>query len=466
MRRRFDEPAEVSRGAAMSGARKYFGTDGIRGEVGRPPITVDFVLKLGWAAGTVLAGGRRGKVIIGKDTRISGYMFESALEAGLTAAGTDVMLLGPIPTPAVAYLTRTLHATAGIVISASHNAYSDNGIKFFSGDGGKLSDDAERKIEKAIDSTMETVGSTDIGKAVRVGDAAGRYIEFCKSTVPQDLTLHGLRIAVDCAHGATYHVAPNVFSELGAEVIAIGCTPDGLNINDGFGAVAPGALCKAVRDSRADLGIAFDGDGDRVVMVDADGEVVDGDEILFIIAAARHESGQLAGGAVVGTEMSNLGLEEALRSRGIDLHRARIGDRYVLELMRKHGCTVGGEASGHVICLDRVTTGDAIVAALQVLHVLARSGQTLSTAKRGMAKYPQALRSVPATRHADSDSNPMLEKTLAETREALGCGGRVLLRPSGTEPVVRIMVEGAAHAEVERLADRLAEAAAERLMGP
>ena len=450
----------------MSGNRKYFGTDGIRGEVGRPPITVDFVLKLGWAAGTALAGGRRGKVIIGKDTRISGYMFESALEAGLTAAGADVMLLGPIPTPAVAYLTRTLHATAGIVISASHNAYSDNGIKFFSGDGGKLSDDAEREIEKALDSQMETAGSTDIGKAVRVGDAAGRYIEFCKSTVPQDLTLHGLRIAVDCAHGATYHVAPNVFSELGAEVIPIGCAPDGLNINDGFGAVAPGALCKAVRDSRADLGIAFDGDGDRVVMVDAEGEVVDGDEILFIIATARHEGGQLDGGSVVGTEMSNLGLEEALRSRGIELHRARVGDRYVLDLMRKHRCTVGGEASGHVICLDRVTTGDAIVAALQVLHVLVRSGRTLSQARRCMSKYPQVLRSVPATRYADPDSNPALQDALAEARAALGDGGRVLLRPSGTEPVVRIMVEGTSRAEVERLADRLAAAAAERPTGP
>ena len=449
----------------MSGTRKYFGTDGIRGEVGRPPITVDFVLKLGWAAGTALAGGRRGKVIIGKDTRISGYMFESALEAGLTAAGADVMLVGPIPTPAVAYLTRTLHATAGIVISASHNPYSDNGIKFFSEGGGKLSEDAEREIEKALDSPMDTAGSTGIGKAVRVGDAAGRYIEFCKSTVPHDLNLRGLRIAVDCAHGATYHVAPSVFSELGAEVFPIGCAPDGLNINDGFGTTAPNTLCEVVRDSRADLGIAFDGDGDRVLMVDAGGEVVDGDELLFIIAAARHEGGQLAGGSVVGTEMSNLGLEKALRSRGIELHRARVGDRYVLELMHKHGCTVGGEASGHVICLDRVTTGDAIVAALQVLHVLVRSGRPLSEAKRGMAKHPQALRSVPATQHADPASSPALKKALAETREALGDGGRVLLRPSGTEPVVRIMVEGVARAKVERYADRLAEAAAEWVMG-
>ena len=453
-----------SGGAAMTGTRKYFGTDGIRGEVGRPPITVDFVLKLGWAAGTVLAGGGRGKVIIGKDTRISGYMFESALEAGLTAAGTDVMLLGPIPTPAVAYLARTLHATAGIVISASHNAYSDNGVKFFSGDGGKLSDGAEFEIETAIDSAMETAGSTDIGKAVRVGDAAGRYIEFCKSTAPPGLDLHGLRIAVDCAHGATYHVAPSVLSELGAEVIPIGCAPDGLNINDGFGVVAPGALCKAVRDSRADLGIAFDGDGDRVVMVDAGGEVVDGDELLFIIAAARHADGQLAG-PVVGTEMSNLGLEEALRSRGIGLCRARVGDRYVLEQMRKHGSTIGGEASGHIICLDRTTTGDGIVSALQVLRILVRSGRTLADAKRDMSKYPQALRNVPAARHADPGSNAAFRDALAAAQTALGDGGRVLVRPSGTEPVLRIMVEGAVRNEVERLADDLAGVAADRLMG-
>ena len=448
----------------MTGTRRYFGTDGIRGEVGRHPITVDFVLKLGWAAGTVLAGGGRGKVIIGKDTRISGYMFESALEAGLTAAGTDVMLLGPIPTPAVAYLARTLHATAGIVISASHNAYSDNGVKFFSGDGGKLSDGAEFEIETAIDSAMETAGSTDIGKAVRVGDAAGRYIEFCKSTVPPGLSLHGLRIAVDCAHGATYHVAPSVFSELGAEVIPIGCAPDGLNINDGFGVVAPGALCKAVRDSRADLGIAFDGDGDRVVMVDAGGEVVDGDELLFIIASARHAGGQLAG-PVIGTEMSNLGLEEALHSRGIGLCRARIGDRYVLELMRKHGSTVGGEASGHIVCLDRTTTGDGIVSALQVLQILVRSGRTLADARRDMSKYPQALRNVPAARHADPGSDAVFQTALAEARAALGDGGRVLVRPSGTEPVVRIMVEGAVRTEVERLADDLAGVASDRLMG-
>ena len=448
----------------MTGTRRYFGTDGIRGEVGRHPITVDFVLKLGWAAGTVLAGGGRGKVIIGKDTRISGYMFESALEAGLTAAGTDVMLLGPIPTPAVAYMARTLHATAGIVISASHNSYSDNGIKFFSGNGGKLSEGAEIEIEAAIDSAMETAGSTGIGKAVRIGDAAGRYIEFCKSTATPGLDLQGLRIAVDCAHGATYHVAPSVFSELGAEVIPIGCAPDGLNINDGCGVVAPGALCKAVRDSRADLGIAFDGDGDRVVMVDAAGEVADGDELLFIIAAARDAGGRLTG-PVVGTEMSNLGLEEALRSRGIGLCRARVGDRNVLELMHRHGSTVGGEASGHIVCLDRTTTGDGIVSALQVLQVLIRSGRTLSDAKRDMSKYPQALRNVPAARHVDPGSNAAFRDAIAAARAALGDGGRVLVRPSGTEPVVRIMVEGAARTEVERLADELAGVAADRLTG-
>ena len=449
----------------MTGTRKYFGTDGIRGEVGRLPITTDFFLKLGWAAGKVLAGGKRGKVVIGKDTRISGYMFESVLEAGLIAAGVDVVLLGPMPTPAVAYLTRTLRATAGIVISASHNSFTDNGIKFFTEDGGKLSDDVELAIEAAIDSTMQTVSSTALGKAVRIGDAVGRYTEFCKSTVPPDLTLQGLRIVVDCAHGATYHVAPSVFSELGAEVVPIGCAPDGVNINEGFGPLAPGALQATVRERRADLGIAFDGDGDRVMMVDAGGEIVDGDELLFIIAEARHAGGRL-NGPVVGTVMTNRGLEVALRSRGIGLHRAKVGDRHVIELMREHECSVGGESSGHLICLDHATTGDGIVSALQVLHALVQSGRTLSEAKRGMSKYPQALRSVPATRHADPGSNPALREALDETRAALGDGGRVLLRPSGTEPVVRIMVEGATRAQVERLADRLAEAATDRLMEP
>ena len=436
--------------------RKYFGTDGIRGEVGRPPITADFFLKLGWATGTVLAGGNRGKIVIGKDTRISGYMFESVLEAGLTAAGVDAVLLGPMPTPAVAYLTRTLRATAGIVISASHNPYSDNGIKFFTEDGGKLSDDVELAIEAAIASKMQTVGSTDIGKAVRIDDAAGRYIEFCKSTVPPDLTLKGLRIVVDCAHGATYHIAPNVFSELGAEVVSIGCAPNGLNINDGFGALALGALRDAVRARRADLGIAFDGDGDRVMMVDAEGEIVDGDEILFIIAEDRYFVGRL-NGSVVGTVMTNRGLEVALQSLGVGLHRAKVGDRHVMELMQEHGSLVGGEASGHIICLDCTTTGDGIVAALQVLHALIRSGRTLSEAKKGISKYPQTTRNVRLARRIDLDSEDALQDAIAAAEADLGTDGRVLLRLSGTEPIVRIMVEGISHADVEKYADRLAE---------
>ena len=436
--------------------RKYFGTDGIRGEVGRPPITADFFLKLGWAAGTVLAGGNRGKIVIGKDTRISGYMFESVLEAGLTSAGVDAVLLGPMPTPAVAYLTRTLRATAGIVISASHNPYSDNGIKFFTEDGGKLSDDVEIAIEAAITSKMQTVGSTDIGKAVRIDDAAGRYIEFCKSTVPPDLTLKGVRIVVDCAHGATYHIAPNVFSELGAEVISIGCAPNGLNINDGVGVLAPGALRDAVRERRADLGIAFDGDGDRVMMIDAEGEIVDGDELLFIIAEDRHCGGRL-NGSVVGTVMTNRGLEVALQSLGVDLHRANVGDRHVMELMQEHGSLVGGEASGHIICLDRTTTGDGIVAALQVLHALIRSGRTLGEAKKGMSKYPQITRNVRLANRIDLDSEDVLQDAVAATEADLGAEGRVLLRLSGTEPMVRIMVEGTSHADVESYADRLAE---------
>ena len=437
--------------------RKYFGTDGIRGEVGTPPITTDFFLKLGWAAGTVLAGGRRGRIVIGKDTRISGYMFESALEAGLTAAGVDVVLVGPMPTPAVAYLTRTLRATAGIVISASHNPYPDNGIKFFTGDGGKLSDGVELAIEAAVDRTMRTVQSIDIGKAVRVDDASGRYIEFCKSTVPPDLTLRGLRIVVDCAHGATYHIAPSVFSELGAEVASIGCAPNGLNINDGVGPLVPNALRGAVLEHRADLGIAFDGDGDRVMMVDAEGAIVDGDELLFIIAEDRHASG-LLNGSVVGTVMTNRGLEEALRSLGVGFRRSRVGDRYVMEMMREHGSLIGGETSGHIICFDRTTTGDGIVSALQVLHALVRSGRTLGEARRGMSKYPQTTRNIPLARHMDLDSDDALRAAVAEAEAGLGTDGRVLLRQSGTEPLVRIMVEGTSHSVVERQADRLAEA--------
>lgn len=443
----------------MAAKRRYFGTDGIRGEVGNPPITADFFLKLGWAAGTVLAGGKRSKVVIGKDTRISGYMFESVLEAGLTAAGVDALLVGPMPTPAVAYLTRTLRATAGIVISASHNPYSDNGIKFFTESGGKLSDAVELAIESALAAPMRTVRSNDIGKAVRIDDAAGRYIEFCKSTVPPDLTLKGLRIVVDCAHGATYHIAPRVFSELGAEVVPIGCAPDGLNINDGFGPLAPSALCNAVRERRADLGIAFDGDGDRVMMVDADGHIVDGDELLYIIAEDRHAGGRLDG-SVVGTVMTNRGLEMALQSLEVDLHRAKVGDRYVMELMREQGALIGGESSGHIICLDHTTTGDGIVSALQVLRALVRSDRALGEAKLGMSKYPQTLRNVRLAGRIELDSNDMLQDAVAAAEADLGTDGRVLLRLSGTEPMVRIMVEGTSSAEVERHADRLAEVVA------
>ena len=439
----------------MSRKRRFFGTDGIRGEVGKHPITADFVLKLGWAAGRVLANGGRGKVLIGKDTRISGYMFESVLEAGLTAAGVDVRLLGPMPTPAIAYLTRTLHASAGIVISASHNPYDDNGIKFFSGDGTKLDDAVEVAIEAVIDTPMQTVGSHALGRAERVTDAAGRYIEFCKSTIPYGVTLNGLKMVVDCAHGATYHVAPNVFEELGAEVITIGCEPDGLNINDGFGAVAPQALQAAVLEHGADLGVALDGDGDRLIMVDHLGELVDGDELLYIIAAARLGGGELEGD-VIGTAMTNMGLEEALRGLGVRLQRARVGDRYVLEMMKREGSLLGGETSGHIICLDRVTSGDGIVTALQVLLAAYQSGQTLNELKSGMRKYPQILVNVRAAKGADVLSVAAVRAAVQSAESQLGADGRVLLRPSGTEPLVRVMVEGRDLRQVESLAAELA----------
>ena len=439
----------------MSKTKRFFGTDGIRGEVGKPPITADFVLKLGWAAGRVLAAGERGKVLIGKDTRISGYMFESVLEAGLTAAGVDVRLLGPMPTPAIAYLTRTLHASAGIVISASHNRYDDNGIKFFSGDGTKLDDEVEFAIEAAIDTPMQTVGSHALGRAERVTDAPGRYIEFCKSTIPYGVTLNGVKMVVDCAHGATYHVAPSVFEELGAEVITIGCEPDGLNINDGYGAVAPQALQIAVLEHGADLGVALDGDGDRLVMVDHLGEVVDGDELLYIIASARHGDGALEGD-VIGTAMTNMGLEEALGAIGVRLQRAKVGDRHVLEMMKRKGSLLGGETSGHIICLDRVTSGDGIVSALQVLLAANQTGRSLNELKGGMSKYPQILLNVRSTTGADVLSVKAVRDAVEAAQSQLGEGGRVLLRPSGTEPLVRVMVEGRDRQQVESLAAELA----------
>ena len=422
-------------------SRKYFGTDGVRGRVGEPPITADFVLKLGWAAGRVLGRGEGGRVLIGKDTRISGYMFESALEAGLSAAGVDVLLTGPMPTPAVAYLSRTLHCDAGIVISASHNPFDDNGIKFFSAQGTKLPDAVEEEIEAWIDRPMETADSGHLGKAARVEDAAGRYIEFCKATVPMGFSLRGLRIVIDCAHGATYHIAPAVFDELGAEVTVTGAEPDGFNINEGVGATSPAALQEAVRAQGADLGIAFDGDGDRVIMVDADGRLVDGDAILYIIARSRQAAGQPVP-AVVGTLMTNLGLEHALRRHDIGLHRAKVGDRYVLETMEKEGCLLGGESSGHIICLDRTTTGDGIVAALQVLYEMVKRQVPLSGLLGDLEPYPQHMVNVRVKERTDPMSHPEIANAVQETERSLNGEGRVLLRASGTEPVIRVMVEG------------------------
>lgn len=449
--------------------RKYFGTDGVRGKVGNFPIRPDFVLKLGWAAGRVLRGSSgRGKVLIGKDTRISGYMFESALEAGLSAAGLDIRLLGPMPTPGIAYLTRTLRADAGIVISASHNPYEDNGIKFFSSEGTKLPDEVELAIEAELDREMVMVGSAELGKAERVVDAAGRYVEFCKSTIPLGLSFKGMTLVVDCAHGATYHIAPSVFSELGARVIRIGGDPDGLNINLQCGSTHLAALQAAVIEHEADLGIAFDGDGDRVIMVDHKGEAVDGDELLYIIARERQWSGPVPG--VVGTQMSNLGLEQALARAGIPFERAKVGDRYVMERLQSLGWSLGGESSGHIICLDRTTTGDGIVAALQALMALHRSGRSLHELKQEVVKCPQVMINVRLEGPFVPDASRRLKAAIREAEAELGTRGRILLRPSGTEPLVRVMVEGSDAAQVERLARELAdvvkdEAAAHRAVG-
>ena len=441
--------------------RRYFGTDGIRGRVGEDPITAEFMLKLGWAAGRVLTqrvGG--GKVVIGKDTRISGYMFESALQAGLSSAGVNIRLLGPMPTPGIAYLTRTLHAQAGIVISASHNPFNDNGIKFFSGDGTKLPDDIELAIEAEIDSPMHTVDSALLGKAERVGDAAGRYIEFCKSTVPLRLELRGLKVVVDCANGATYHVAPNVFQELGASVVKLGVSPDGLNINKDCGSTHTAALQEAVVANGANVGVALDGDGDRVILVDERGEVVDGDEILFIIARAREHTGDSVG-AVVGTLMSNLGLEHAIKKLKLPFYRAKVGDRYVLEMMREGDWKLGGESSGHIICLDRTTTGDGIVSALQVLAIMENTGHTLYELKSGMTKYPQKLINVKIKGGVNPIGAPTVTNAVADEEKALGDQGRVLLRASGTEPVIRVMVEGVDEQRVNDSAQRIAAAVKE-----
>ena len=434
--------------------KRYFGTDGIRGRVGEHPITAEFVLKLGWAVGRALQTRGFNKVVIGKDTRISGYMFESALEAGLSAAGVNVALLGPMPTPGIAYLTRTLHACAGIVVSASHNPYYDNGIKFFSRDGQKLPDAVETRIEDLIEQPLTTVEPDALGKAERIVDAAGRYIEFCKSTVPAYTSLAGMKIVVDCANGATYHIAPDVFDELGATVIPLSATPNGLNINLDCGSTRPANLRAAVLEQNADLGIAFDGDGDRVIMVDQRGEVLDGDELLFIITRDRLRSGSRFG-AVVGTLMSNLGLELALRALGLDLLRAKVGDRYVMERLLAENLILGGENSGHIICLDRTTTGDGIVSALQVLAAMLHTGRSLHELKAGMSKYPQIMINVSVTGEVDLHRPPIVEAIRAIEAQ-LGDTGRVLLRPSGTEPVVRVMVEGADASAVERHARELA----------
>lgn len=442
--------------------RKYFGTDGVRGRVGEAPITPDFVMRLGYAAGRVLTGidshlapGAHPAVLIGKDTRISGYMLESALQAGLSAAGVDILLTGPMPTPAVAYLTRALRAQAGIVISASHNPFEDNGIKFFSAEGTKLPDAIEHAIEAELDQPMQVMPSDRLGKARRINDAAGRYVEFCKSTFPNQLDLRGLKIVLDCANGATYHVAPDVFHELGAEIIATADRPDGLNINHECGSTHPQALQQEVLRQNADLGIAFDGDGDRLAMVDARGNLVDGDQLLYIVAAHRQQSGQLQGG-VVGTLMSNLGFEHALAKLRIPFARASVGDRYVLEMMLEKGWQLGGENSGHILCLDKHSSGDGIISALQVLHAMRAQRKPLHALTDALTLYPQVLVNVTVKQKPDLQTPSILAAVAAAEGELAG-RGRVLLRPSGTEPKVRVMVEGQQRDEVETLARRLAD---------
>lgn len=436
--------------------KKYFGTDGIRGKVGEPPITADFLLKLGWAAGQVFANEGHDFVLVGKDTRISGYMFESAIEAGLTAAGMNTRLLGPMPTPGIAYLTRTLRAQAGIVISASHNPYYDNGIKFFSVQGCKLPDTVEQQIEHYIDSPMTTVASAKLGKAKRLVDAPGRYIEFCKASVPTRLDFDGMKIVIDCAHGATYHIAPYVFSEIGAEVITIGVEPNGININDGCGATKPELLATSVLAHQADLGVALDGDGDRLIMVDHKGEIVDGDELIYIIAKSRLAAGQMTG-PVIGTVMTNLGMEHGLKRLGINLLRAKVGDRHVMEMLNKHNGILGGENSGHIICLDKTTTGDGIIAALQIIAEMQYSGKNLHELKSGMQKYPQELINIKTHKKINLDGNESIQAAIKSAERKLGEQGRVLLRASGTEPLIRVMVEGEHKDLVRRYAEQLAD---------
>jgi phosphoglucosamine mutase len=438
-------------------SRKYFGTDGVRGTVGQAPMTPDFVLRLGYAAGKVLAGkAGHPAVLIGKDTRISGYMIEAALEAGFSAAGVDVLLCGPLPTPGVAYLARALRLSAGVVISASHNPYADNGIKFFSGDGYKLPDAVESDIERTLEAPIGCNESAKLGKARRVDDAAGRYVEFCKSCFPADLDLRGLRIVVDCAHGAAYNVAPHVFHELGAEVVPIGVSPDGFNINDMFGASSPQQLETAVRLHKAHLGIALDGDGDRLLMADAEGRLYDGDQLLYAIV--RHRAGKERIAGVAGTLMTNFALEQAFAKLGVPFARAKVGDRYVLELLREKGWILGGENSGHLLCLDKHTTGDGIVSALQVLTALRETRRTLAQLTADLVMYPQVLLNVQVPRDFDWQKDRAIAAAQAEAEKSLNGRGRVLLRPSGTEPLLRVMVEGEPRQVVEQAANSIAAA--------
>ncbi len=438
--------------------RKYFGTDGIRGKVGEAPITPDFIMKLGWAAGRVLAQRGHGPVLIGKDTRISGYMFESALEAGLSAAGVDIRLLGPMPTPGIAYLTRHSSAQAGIVISASHNPYYDNGIKFFCAQGRKLPDELEQAIERELDRPLHIAHAGKLGKARRITDAPRRYINFCKGRIGADADLSGLYIIVDCAHGAAYRIAPKVFAELGARVEVIGAEPDGLNINAGYGATRPAALCRAVLERQADLGIALDGDADRLIMVDHSGAIVDGDEVLYLIAKSiTRARRKVLGGGVVGTQMSNLGLEQAIEGMNLGFHRARVGDRYVMEMLLQNDLILGGESSGHIINLNMTSTGDGIISALQVLEAIVSVGESLHSLKSGMHKYPQQRLNIELDEPVDLAEHPGLSELVRAAEEDLGAAGRVLLRPSGTEPVLRLMVEGDDEQQVDALVHGLAQ---------
>lgn len=434
--------------------RSYFGTDGIRGEVGSANMNPELILKLGWAVGCVLAQGNRKKVLIGKDTRVSGYMLESALEAGLSAAGVDVCLLGPMPTPGIAYLTQTLRANAGIVISASHNLFEDNGIKFFSSDGSKLPDSIELEIEKQMHKKIQTVKSAMLGKATRIDDAPGRYIEFCKSTIPSLTRLSGLKIVVDCANGATYHIAPSVFTELGADVIVMGDKPDGFNINRGCGSTAPESLRQLVLDTQADIGIGLDGDGDRLVLIDAQGCIVNGDQILYVVAQDRQQRGMLHGG-VVGTLMSNFGLQKAIEAMGVDFVRSRVGDRYVLETLKEKDWKIGGEPSGHVVCLDKTTTGDGIIAALQVLAIMIKKGKSLSELTKGIELLPQTMLNLKTEHAVLLAKDERVISAVGALDAVLKDEGRVVLRASGTEPVLRVMVEGTDTNQVRAYAEAL-----------